>query len=179
MSNQVKGQINEEVINTLIQLSRGIIGDKAVDSVLRTMKESGEELSGKDIVFAFADKIQSLFGDKGSYATIRQLGREVAKELIKNHEKDQWEGLLESGLNTFGFAYKIERTRQDAYICNCVFYEILNKQGLKPIEHCVCWAGWGFIEGFIRVLEEDVKSIKWVDRNIKEEKCKFIFVKEL
>ncbi|MEZ0323629.1 MAG: hypothetical protein ABWJ98_04890 [Hydrogenothermaceae bacterium] len=117
-----------------------------------------------------------MFGQKGGYAIIRQLGREVAKVLMQNHPKEEWESLLEKSLNTFGFAYKIERNQNEAYICNCVFYEgVLKPRNLRPVEHCVCWCGWGFIEAFVKGLEEGVKGIQWVERDYENKKCRFIF----
>jgi len=63
---------------------------------------------------------------------------------MEKHPKEEWEDLLEKSLNAFGFAYKIERNSNEAYICNCVFYEgALKPRGLGPIEHSVCWYAWG------------------------------------
>ena len=96
---------------------------------------------------------------------------------MEKHSKEEWEDLLEKSLNTFGFAYKIERNSSEAHICNCVFYEgALKPRGLGPIEHCVCWYTWGFIEGFVRELETGVKSVKWEERDYENQKCKFIFL---
>ncbi|MFN3977299.1 hypothetical protein [Sulfurihydrogenibium azorense] len=176
---EIKGQIDKEVIDTLVSLTRNILGDKAVDQILKALpgKLKGSP-TGRDIVFAFADEVQNMYGQKGGYAIIRQLGREVAKVLMENHPKEEWEELLEKSLNTFGFAYKIERNKNEAYICNCVFYEgVLKPRNLGPIEHCVCWCGWGFIEGFIRKLEEGVKGIQWVERDYENQKCRFIFLR--
>lgn len=177
---KVEGEINQEVIQTLVSLTKNILGERAVEQILNEVsKRSGDVNSGKDIVFAFADEVQKMFGQKGGYAIIRQLGREVAKVLMEKHPKEEWEVVLEKSLNTFGFAYKIERTKTEAYICNCVFYEgVLKPKGLAPIEHCVCWCGWGFIEGFVKGLEEDVKGIKWEERDYQNQKCKFVFIRE-
>lgn len=175
----IEGEINKEVIDTLISLTKNILGEKAVKQILSEVsKKTSENTSGRDIVFAFADEVQNMFGQKGGYAVIRQLGREVAKVLMQNHPKEEWESLLEKSLNTFGFAYKIERNHNEAYICNCVFYEgVLKPRNLGPIEHCVCWCGWGFIEGFVRGLEEGVKGIQWVERDYENQKCRFIFIR--
>jgi predicted hydrocarbon binding protein len=176
---EIKGEINQEVINTLIDLTKTIIGEKAVDNIVKSVMEKNKEnCTGRDIIFAFADEIQNLYGQNGGYAIIRQLGREVAKSLMEKHPKEEWEDLLEKSLNAFGFAYKIERNENEAYICNCVFYEgNLKPRGLGPIEHSVCWCGWGFIEGFIRDLEEGVKAIKWEERDYENKKCKFVFLR--
>ncbi|GAB6072684.1 hypothetical protein JCM14244_10610 [Venenivibrio stagnispumantis] len=175
----IQGEINEEVISTLVNLSKNILGENLVNQLLNNLKskEGTENLSGKDIVFAFADKIQEIFGNNGGYAIIRQLAREVTKVLQENNPREEWEELLEKSLNTFGFAHKIERSKDEAYICNCVFYPVLKEKGYEPIKHSVCWFGLGFIEGFVRKLEEDVKGIKWVERDIQNEKCKFIYLR--
>jgi hypothetical protein len=176
---EIKGQINQEVIDTLVSLTKNILGDKAVEQILNTICEKiGNQCSGRDIVFAFADEIQNMYGQKGGYAIVRQLGREVAKVLMEKHPKEEWEDLLEKSLNTFGFAYKIERNKNEAYICNCVFYEdVLKPRNLGPIQHCVCWCDWGFIEAFVKGLEEGVKGIQWVERDYENQKCKFIFLR--
>lgn len=177
---KIEGEINKEVIDTLVSLTKNILGEKTVDIILNEInkKSNGKELSGRDIVFSFADEIQNMFGKNGGYAIVRQLGREVAKVLMQNHPKEEWEDLLEKSLNTFGFAYKIERNQDEAYICNCVFYEgVLKPRNLGPIEHCVCWCGWGFIEGFVKSLEEGVKGIKWMERDIENHKCRFVFLR--
>ncbi|ACD67209.1 MAG TPA: hypothetical protein DEA57_05085 [Sulfurihydrogenibium sp.] len=176
---EIKGEINQEVIDTFIDLTKCIIGENAVNNVLRLANEKNKEnCTGRDIVFAFADEVQNMFGQKGGYAIIRQLGREVAKSLMEKHPKEEWEDLLEKSLNAFGFAYKIERNSNEAYICNCVFYEgALKPRGLGPIEHSVCWYAWGFIEGFVRELETGVKSVKWEDRDYENQKCKFVFLR--
>ncbi|MCX7760328.1 MAG: hypothetical protein N2Z81_04000 [Hydrogenothermaceae bacterium] len=175
----IEGEINQEVIDTLISLTKNILGEKAVNQILNEVsKKASENASGRDIVFAFADEVQNMFGQKGGYAIIRQLGREVAKVLMQNHPKEEWESLLEKSLNTFGFAYKIERDQNEAYICNCVFYEgVLKARNFGPVEHCVCWCGWGFIEGFVRGLEEGVKGIQWVERDYENQKCRFVFIR--
>jgi predicted hydrocarbon binding protein len=176
---EIKGEINQEVINTLIDLTKAIVGEKATDNIMRSvMKKNKENVTGKDIVFTFADEIQNLFGQHGGYAIIRQLGREVAKSLMKKYPKEEWEDLLEKFLNAFGFVHKIERNSNEAYIYNCVFYEEnLKPRGLKPTEHCVCWYAWGFIEAFIRELEIGVKGIKWEERDYENKRCKFVFLR--
>jgi len=69
---EIKGEINQEVINTLIDLTKAIIGEKAVDNIVKSVMEKNKEnATGKDIVFAFADEIQNLFGQNGGYAIIR------------------------------------------------------------------------------------------------------------
>lgn len=177
---RIEGEISQDVINTLVSLTKNILGENAVNQILSEIsKRVGESSSGKEIVFAFADEVQNMFGKKGGYAIIRQLGREVAKVLMERYPKEQWEEVLEKSLNAFGFAYKIERTSTEAYICNCVFYEsILKPKNYAPVEHCVCWCGWGFIEAFVKGLEEGVKGIVWVDRDYENRKCRFVYIKD-
>ena len=173
---KIKGNINKDVIDTLITLTKDILGNNAVNEILNRISEkTSDNASGKDIIFAFTDEIQNIYGLKGGYAIVRELGRTVAKVLMNKYPKEQWEEVLESALNEFGFAYKIERNNNEAYICNCVFYEGILTRNLKPIEHCVCWYGLGFIEAFVRRLEEGVKGIRWVERDYENKKCKFVW----
>jgi predicted hydrocarbon binding protein len=176
---EITGETNQEVINTLINLTKAIIGEKVVDNIMKSVMEKNKEnTTGKDIVFAFADEVQNLFGQSGGYAIIRQLGREVAKSLMEKHPREEWEDLLEKYSNALGFAYKIERNSNEAYVHNCVFYEEnLKPRGLGPIEHSVCWCELGFIEGFIRELELGVKGVKWEERDYENKKCKFVFLR--
>jgi hypothetical protein len=60
---EMKGEINQEVIDTLIDLTKCIIGEKAENIILRSVTEKNKEnCTRRDIVFAFADEIQNLFG---------------------------------------------------------------------------------------------------------------------
>ena len=175
---QVKGVITSEVIGFLIQLMEDIIGETAVKVVLRDTKNKiGENLEGREILFRFAGELQKTLGVKGAFATMRQVGRDLAKYLMKQHPQEKWEEVLENALNDFGFARKIEKKKDRAYICNCVFYEILEKNDLAPIQHAICWAGWGFIEGFMKEIE-GVKCIKWNGRDFENEMCRFDFIRE-
>ncbi|WP_297457328.1 hypothetical protein [Persephonella sp.] len=166
-------KINEEVISILVKLTKNIIGDKAVELIL---KDLGEDISGRQLVFAFAEKIQDLFGEKGGFSTMRQLGREVAKTMMEQNQKENWEKVMEQALNELGFAERVEREENAAYICKCVFYEILDDRSLKPTEHSVCWAGWGFIEGFAKHMY-GAKGVQWKERDYENEKCKFEYIR--
>ncbi|MFT4644747.1 MAG: putative hydrocarbon binding protein [Planctomycetota bacterium] len=66
--------------------------------------------------------------------------------------------VLVAALNDFGFAQEIIKEENQAFICNCVFYDILQSKALKPIPHSVCWADGGFIEGFMRELKGDITT---------------------
>jgi len=170
----IKGEINQEVINTLSDLMAEVLGKNIVKAILRKSSETGTT-SGPEMMFAFAQETQDLLGEKGSYATLRQVGRSLAKKLMAQYPENQWDGILRQSLNDFGFANRIDRDSEKAFICQCVFYDILVSKSLEPIQHAVCWAGWGFIEGFVRELESGVKSIEWVERDISAKKCQFIF----
>ena len=70
---------------------------------------------------------------------------------------------------------RILKSEGKSFICNCVFYSVLQRNNLEPIEHSVCWTGWGFIEGFMREIK-DIKAIKWVSRDIENNGCQFDYV---
>ena len=168
-----RGEITQEVIDTLIGLMEGVIGKPAVKIVLNHFPE-GEQLIGKELVFRFAEETQNLLGSAGAYAVLRQVGRDLAKSIAASLPKEQWQHAMERSLNEFGFAQCITKGQDDASIVNCVFYPILEERNLKPTGHAVCWAGWGFIEGFMKKME-GVTSIKWVGRDEAEKSCKFIY----
>ncbi|WP_457627535.1 hypothetical protein, partial [Persephonella sp.] len=153
--------ITAEVVETLVNLMRNILGNRAVDIILGRL---GEGATGRELIYAFADETQNLLGEKGGFSSMRQLGRELARSLMSANPREKWEELLENALNEFGFARKIEKEKDRAFICQCVFYEILEGKNLKPTEHSVCWAGWGFIEGFVKEMEGAI-GIQWVERD--------------
>ncbi len=165
-------EITQETVNTLLELFKKTVGDKGVKLL---MNRISKDLSGKELVYEIASTTMEIYGTKGSYAVVRQLGRELAKSLMEKYPKEMWQNILENALREFGFAQKIELGEDNACICSCVFYDILQNNGLKPTQHAVCWCGWGFIEGFVREME-GVRGIEWKSRNVKEEKCIFEFV---
>ncbi len=173
MKNTGIGEINQEVIDLLVSLMKGIIGENTVNVILRNCKEPE---NGRRLVYRFAEETQKLLGDKGSFAAMRQLGREIAKKLMEEHPEEEWEEILRTALNNLGFAKQIKREESRAFICDCVFYELLKENNLKPITHAVCWAGWGFIEGFMKELE-NVKGIKWIKRDYEHRSCQFDFIR--
>ena len=160
------------MVDTLVNLMKNVLGKRAVNIVLNKL---GESISGRELIFAFADETQKLLGEKGGFSSMRQLGRELAKHLMSKNPKEEWEDILENALYEFGFAKRIEKEKDRAYICSCVFYEILKKNNLNPTGHSVCWAGWGFIEGFVKEME-NAKGIQWVERDYEKEKCRFDFI---
>ncbi|NPA53971.1 MAG: hypothetical protein GXO21_04815, partial [Aquificae bacterium] len=132
---------------------------------------------GRKLVYKFAEETQKLLGDKGSFAVMRQLGKELAKKLMKEYPKEEWEKVLSTALNNLGFAKEIIKEKDKAFICDCVFFEILEENNIKPVSHAVCWTGWGFIEGFVKEID-GVNSIKWSSRDYNLNRCQFDFIKE-
>lgn len=173
-NNVARGEITQEVVETLVKLMAEVIGQKAVDIVLRQFP-TDEQPSGRDLVFRFAEETDNLLGSSGAYAVLRQVGRDLAKQVASTLPKEKWQQALEQSLNDFGFADRIEKCDGHANICNCVFYEILEKNDVGPTEHAVCWAGWGFIEGFMKLME-GVKGIKWQERDSEKKACKFVYL---
>ncbi len=170
---EIKGEINKEVINLLISLMKNILGNNAVEVILKNCRDKTD---GKRLIYKFAEETQNLLGQKGAFASMRQLGRELAKKLMEEHPKDEWEDILAVALNNLGFAKAIKKEKDRAFICDCVFYPILEENNLKPITHAICWAGWGFIEGFVKEIE-GVKGIEWVSRDYEHRSCRFDFLK--
>ena len=170
----IKGKITEDVINTLVDLMRSVIGSRGVDVILKSLSVE-EGAQGRYVIFAFAESSTEILGKKGAFATLRQVGRELAKVMMTKHPRDEWENVLSTALNSFGFAQQIIKEGDKAFICNCVFYDILKENALKPIQHSVCWAGWGFIEGFMKELK-GIKGIQWKKRNNIEKRCQFDYI---
>lgn len=168
-------QITEEVIEVLVALARGVIGFNVGTVVLRELKIENQN-DGREIVYKFAGSLEATLGKNGAFATLRQVGRDLAEKVMDENPESEWENLFHNALREFGFAEQIKQEKDSAFICNCVFYDMLEADGLKPIEHPVCWTGWGFIEGFMKVFE-GVQRIKWTGRDIEAKRCKFDFIK--
>ncbi len=171
---KIKGEITKEVIDTLIGLMKDVIGEKAVNIVL-TGIDLEEGAKGKDIVYAFAESTTNLLSKKASFAILRQVGRELAGVLMQKNNPEDYEMILSTALNDLGFAQQILKEEDKAFICNCVFYSILQRNDLGPIQHSVCWTGWGFIEGFMRNLK-GIKGIQWKQRDIENNRCQFDYL---
>ena len=165
--------ISRETIDILINLSEKILGEKGMEVVLR---RTDKELSGRELVYNLASVMMEIYGQKGSFAIIRQLGRDLAKSLMEKYPENLWINILENALREFGFARRIRLEEGEACICNCVFYELLEQNNLKPIEHAVCWCGWGFIEGFMREMNK-ASAIEWSYRDYEKEECHFKFLR--
>lgn len=172
---KIEGKITQEVIDTLINLMKEVIGENGVTVVLSGL-EVEENASGRKIIYAFAESTTRTLGVKGAFATLRQVGRELSKVMMANHPRENWEHVLQTALNDLGFAQEIKRENNQAFICNCVFYSVLKANNQEPIQHSVCWAGWGFIEGFMKELE-GIKGIQWKARDNENNRCKFDFIK--
>jgi hypothetical protein len=170
-----RGEITQEVVNTLVGLMEEVIGKAAVNIVLKQFPED-EHPPGRELVFQFAEETENLLGTQGAYAVLRQVGRDLAKNVASSLPEEQWQHALERSLNEFGFADCISKEDDEASINNCVFYPILEERELPPIGHAVCWAGWGFIEGFMKLIE-GVKGIKWVSRDMERKSCKFVYLR--
>jgi len=168
-----RGEITQEVVDTLIDLMAETIGRKGVDIVLKQFP-AGEQPSGRDLVFRFAEETDKLLGTRGAYAVLRQVGRDLAKRVAASRPQEEWLPALEQSLNSFGFADGIVKAEDHADICNCVFYPILEERNLNPTGHAVCWAGWGFIEGFMKLMQ-GVRGIRWVERDMERKACIFEF----
>jgi len=171
----MRGDVKQDVIDTFVTLTEGIIGKNATNLVVNKCKANGSD-SGKDLIFALTDQIQMILGDKGAFAVIRQVGRDIAKMIINETDEENLIAAMESNLALFGFADGIECGKECSHICNCVFYDRLVENNIAPIEHAVCWCGLGFIEAFSRKIE-GVKSIEWVSRDIEAKKCKFNYIR--
>ncbi len=172
---QTVKQISKEVIDVLVGLAKGVVGTNVGAVILREM-EIENDSDGREIVYKFAESIEGTLGKNGAYATLKQVGRDLAVKLMNDSPEDQWEGLFHNALREFGFAQKIVQEKDTAYICSCVFYDVLKADGLGPIQHPVCWTGWGFIEGFMKKFE-GVQRIRWTGRDVEAKRCKFDFIR--
>ena len=176
MNNEI-APITNETINLLLNIINGVLKFDISDILKESLNISDKDKTdGKKVVFQYASAIESKLGKQKSFSTLRQVGKSLAKQLMQKNSKDKWEYLLQYSLRKFGFAQKVQKDEKSAFICNCVFYDMLQKEGLDPTEHSVCWAGWGLIEGFVMEFE-DVLSIKWSYRDIENSRCKFDFVR--
>ena len=166
------GQLSKEILEEIYTLIEGIIGEKS----LRLLKRRIEEKGIKDvprILFEVADEMGKLLGKRGAYATLREVGREVARNLMQKYPREEWERIFEEGLNIMGFAKGVKREGNRACICSCIFYpQFLEPRKLKPTEHPICWIGWGFIEGFMKEFTGAL-GVEWKERDYVREQCWF------
>ena len=95
---------------------------------------------------------------------------------MDENPREMWKSLFHNAINEFGFAEMIKKEQNCAYICSCVFYDRLQKDGFEPTEHPVCWVGWGLIEGFMKEFE-GIQRIRWTRRDIENNRCQFDFIR--
>lgn len=165
--------ITEETIQLLTSLVNGVVGFDISKSYTEKLNLSLND-KGKEIVFKYASFIEDSIGKTEAFSTLREVGKNLAIKLMKDNYKEEKEVLLERSLKELGFAQSIAKEPNNIFICNCVFYDILQINGIDPIEHAVCWVGWGFIEGFLKEMQ-NVNSITWKSRDIENERCNFVF----
>ena len=166
------GTLSEEILENIYHLLEGIVGEKAVKLIKRKITEKGiTEVS--QIIFETAQEMGEIIGQPGAYATLREVGRSVARNLMNEHPKEEWEKVFREGLNIMGFAKGVKREGNRACICSCIFYpQFLGPRKLKPTEHPICWIGWGFIEGFMKEFTGAL-GVEWKERDYEKEQCWF------
>jgi len=170
-------KIGWQVIDVLVAKVASLIGENAVRILPSVRDLDRSKDPSPEIVYQLAEELAELLGKNGAFAIIRQLGREIGQEVTEGKTKGEAVEILRDTLRQLGFAYAVELAENNAYICNCVFYEILKKNGHGPIEQPVCWAGWGFIEGSLkRILGSH--HITWKERDYEHEKCRFHVAKD-
>jgi len=168
--------LSEEILEDIYREVEKIVGTKSVNLFKRKISEKGiKEVSS--ILFELAGEMENLFGSKGAYSVLREVGRSVAKDLMNQHPNSEWEEVFEKGLNIMGFAQGVQKEEKRACICNCIFYpNFLERKNIKPTEHPICWIGWGFIEGFMRVFT-GATGVKFAGRDFEKKQCWFEIVK--
>ena len=170
--------ITEKTISMFLDLISNVAGFD-ISEILKneTATYPNENLTDKELFYKYVDVLEKYLGKNKAFATLRMAGEKLAKDLMNNNKKEHWETLFYNSLNEFGYARKVIKEKKNAFVCDCVFYDILQLNGLDPTEHSICWIGWGFIESFIKEFE-NVKSIKWVSRDKDNNRCKFDFIKK-
>jgi predicted hydrocarbon binding protein len=164
--------ISQEVLEDIYRLLGDLVGQGNVDIFKRIIEEKGTQDIAQ-IIFEIADEMGKIFGPRGAYATLRQIGRQIAQDLMKAHPKEEWEKIFKEALAVMGFAKEVVREGNKAYVYSCRFYpQFLEPKGLKPTEHPVCWIGLGFIEGFMNVFNR-VKGIRFAGRDFEKQQCWF------
>lgn len=167
--------ISTEIISILVNLAKGVIGNNVGGVILREM-EINDFTNAKEIIYKFSSTVENIIGKNGAFATLRQIGRDLATKILEENPKHEWSLLFNNAMNEFGFANMIKHRDGSTFMCNCVFYNVLQKEGLEPTEHPVCWAGWGFVEGFMKEFE-NIQRIIWVGRDNDAKICKFDFIR--
>jgi predicted hydrocarbon binding protein len=167
--------LEKELLEDIYKHLEEIIGEKAL-KVFKREIENSESTDVPAVVFKIAREMEKTLGKKGAYSILRELGRTVARDLMNSHPKEEWERVFREGLNIMGFAKGVKREPTRACICSCVFYpRFLEREGLKPTEHPVCWIGWGFVEGFMKAFT-GAKGVRFVKRDFAKRECWFELV---
>jgi len=174
-----KEKIRDQVGFFVMEIAKTVLGERASNVVShRLSSEHGiQNLSSREMLLTFSEKIKEIMGEKGAHAVLRQIGREVAKALQKEYPEEDYEKVLEMSSSILGVAEKIYRNEKEIYSHNCVFYPLIKEKGYEAMEHPGCWGCLGFIEAFAVKLEKGARGIKWVERDVPNKKCKFIYIK--
>jgi len=177
MSGQTIAPMSWTVIDLLVEKISSLIGEngtRVLESVRRM--DRGNDPS-PEFVYRLGNELGELLGSEGAFAVIRQVGREIGREVTAGKDRGEALELLADTLRHLGFAYRIELEEQDAWICRCVFYDFLQRDGYGPVERPVCWAGWGFIEGCLGTIE-GAHHITWKERDEAGQRCRFRISRE-
>ena len=170
--------ISQEILEDLYKILSDIVGEKAVNLFKKRIEKKGIK-DVPTIIFEVAGEMENIFGTKGAFATLREVGRQIARDLMESHPKEEWEEIFERGLNIMGFAKGVKKEPTRACICSCIFYpNFLSKKNLKPTEHAVCWIGWGFIEGFMKAFTGAL-GVKFQERDHQNEACWFEIIQQI
>ena len=170
--------ISEEILWELYKILEGIVGTRAVNLFKKRIEEK-EITDIPQTIFELAGEMEKIYGKKGAFATLREVGRQVAKDLMEIHSKEDWERVFEEGLNVMGFAKGVKKEETKACICSCIFYpQFLEPKNLKPTEHPVCWIGWGFVEGFMKAFTNAL-GVRFKERDFENQSCWFEIVSEV
>ncbi len=161
-----------QVIDLLVEKIASLIGEDAA-GLLATVREADHHRDpSPELVYQLGNDLEELLGRDGAFAIVRQVGREIGREFTAGKEREEALRILEETLRHLGFAYRIELEEDDAFICRCVFYELLRRDGYGPVQRPVCWAGWGFIEGCLGTIE-GAHHITWKERDLENQRCRF------
>ncbi len=161
-----------QVIDLVVEKVCGLIGENAA-RVLTSVREMDHDSDpDPEIVYQLGNDLGELLGPDGAFAVVRQVGREIGHAFTDGKERAEALGILEETLRHLGFAYRIDLEDDDAYICQCVFYDLLKRDGAAPIQRPVCWVGWGFIEGCLANINQ-AHHITWMERDIEAQRCRF------
>ncbi len=165
-------QLSWQVLDIILDKLRGLIGERAI-GLLHTVQDADRtHPPSPRLVYDIGNELEEVVGKKGAFALLRVIGREIGVMFTEGKDTKIATEILTVTLRNLGFAYEIKLEDKDAYICHCVFYDILNADGHGPIEKPVCWTGWGFIEGCLSNIN-GAHHIKWMERDIDAKACRF------